>query len=104
METITISRTEYDLLKSKEQIYQLISKKIFSSLSDENINSLIKEIQEKNDINEDWYNLLTDFEKNEIELGLEDVKNNRFVTTKEIQEFNEKWLILNVETLHATSC
>lgn len=42
--------------------------------------------------NEDWYNLLSDFEKNEIEIGLNDIKNKNFISDKTIREFNEKWL------------
>ena len=62
-----------------------------SSLNNIGIIDNIKFIK-NNYSNEDWYSLLSDFEKSEIEIGLNDIKNKNFVSEKQIREFNEKWL------------
>lgn len=62
-----------------------------SSLNNIGIIDNIKFIK-NNYSKEDWYSLLSDFEKSEIEIGLNDIKNKNFVSEKQIREFNEKWL------------
>jgi hypothetical protein len=48
METITIPKAEYELLKSQEQIYRLIASDFFKTIGDDNLKNLISEFKDTN--------------------------------------------------------
>lgn len=46
METITIPKSEYELLKSQAQIYRLIASDFFKTIGDDNLKNLISEFKD----------------------------------------------------------
>lgn len=57
----------------------------------ENI-SLINKIYEIKEADSDWWNDISDAEKESIELGLKDIEEGNVVSHSEVKKMYEKWL------------
>ena len=54
METITIPKEEYELLKSQAQIYKIIASDFFKTIGNDNLKNLMSEFKETNLYSEDF--------------------------------------------------
>lgn len=74
-----------DIQNKKIELIQWLS-----TLNDKSIIEKIMKLREREKI--DWWNEISEEEKNSIEKGIEDVKSGKVTSHSEIKKSYEKWL------------
>lgn len=77
--------TDIEILDEKLQLIQWLS-----TVEDSKVIEKIMEIRNKE--TKDWWNSISDEEKNSIEMGIADAENGKMTSHSEARKLYEKWL------------